>query len=168
MGCGGSKVKKEFLSNPITEDGDHPRSILALGTAKTRTEVESKFAHQIAYYSNHGWEQKRVGVFQRAKGPALPKVNQDRVFVTSKLCGQEGCWLFSVFDGNGPQGDLVSHAAGKALVKYLEAESKPIDYGVHEGFSCDVSGMVPIRGIRYHKNGSDMVRVPPIAPPQPP
>lgn len=82
--------------------------------------LESKESGQIGYFSNHGWEEKK-GMFGVSTGKVEPKVNQDRIFITPKLCGNEKAWLFACYDGNGPKGHYVAQQAGDAMVSFLES-----------------------------------------------
>ena len=95
------------------------RSINAGSTdGQASKELKSDKTDQLGYFSNHGWEAKRK--MFGGKGPVEPKVNQDRIFITPKVCGKDGAWIFSVYDGNGPKGHHVSQAAGDAMVAKLE------------------------------------------------
>ena len=65
------------------------RSIVAAGTTHAAEKVDhaASTSSLIGYFSSHGWEQKP------GKKDVKPKVNQDRIFITPNLCGDEtaGC-----------------------------------------------------------------------------
>ena len=77
--------------------------------------LTSKAGQPIGFASYHGWDKQGI-----IKKEVRPKVNQDRVFVTPKLCKSDSTWLFSVYDGNGPKGQFVAHEAAAEMVSFIE------------------------------------------------
>ena len=120
MGCSISKARASRAEQQTSKPKERRRSIVAAGTTHAAEKVDhaASTSNLIGYFSNHGWEQKP------GKKDVKPKVNQDRIFITPNLCGDENCWLFGVYDGNGPMGEKVAQAAGDQLVKLLEGAGK--------------------------------------------
>ena len=90
--------------------------MLHVSDQKTQVTVQSMallpgtLGGQVGFFSNHGWEEKKT-MMQGNLG-VCPKINQDRIFVTPKLCSNDTYLMLAVFDGNGPKGHFVAQAAG--------------------------------------------------------
>jgi len=87
--------------------------------------IDDAVASQVGYYSNHGWACKKNLLGISAKD-ATPKINQDRLFITPKICDVDGAWLFGCYDGNGPKGEKVADAAGLEICGRLEAKKEEL------------------------------------------
>ena len=108
---------------------DDMRSVVATATdaddsTSGAASATPKDGERMGYFSNHGWETKRT--LLGGQKPTRPKINQDRIFITPRLCGVEDGWLFACYDGNGPKGHHVAQAAGQEMVKQLEAVGKKL------------------------------------------
>ena len=91
------------------------RSLVA-GSLGTGTMLTSKAGQSVGFFSYHGWEKQ--GMLMKE---VRPKINQDRVFITPKLCNSPTSWLFCVYDGNGPKGEKVAQEAGAGIVEAIES-----------------------------------------------
>ena len=82
--------------------------------------LTSKAGQKVGFFSYHGWEKQ--GWAKTVK----PKINQDRIFITPKLCDSGTSWLFCVYDGNGPKGEKVAQEAGAEIVAAVEGSAAKV------------------------------------------
>jgi len=83
--------------------------------------LTSKAGQKVGFFSYHGWEKQGW-----AKTTVKPKINQDRIFITPKLCDSGTSWLFCVYDGNGPKGEKVAQEAGAEIVAAVEGSAAKV------------------------------------------
>ena len=112
MGCA--------ASNP---NNGEDRSIVA-GNMGKGAMLTSKSGQTIGFFSYHGWENKRE--FMSVENTVRPKINQDRVFITPKVCESSTSWLLAVYDGNGPSGHKVAQQAGAGIVQCIEGHPQQV------------------------------------------
>lgn len=98
---------------------------LAAGSTQEQPKSIQGVGNSIGFFSNHGVEKSKA-FFGLGTGRVGPKVNQDCVFVTPGLCGREDTWLFAVYDGNGPMGEVIAEATGTAVTQDLEGNPEAL------------------------------------------
>ena len=124
--CGAAQTGDGPTGNtPKPQEQARRKSLVAGVTGGPVMKLDDAAAAQVGYYSNHGWACKKNMLGISAK-EATPKINQDRLFITPKLCDMDDAWLFGCYDGNGPKGEKVAEAAGLEICGRLEAKKEDL------------------------------------------